>query len=83
MLRKKVINDYTSSSSDEITRSSKSSSNSESGSSEDNEAFDPEPSMSKDKKESHVTKYIERYDLRRISKKTRQDTCLNWPISFF
>ncbi|VDI73543.1 Hypothetical predicted protein [Mytilus galloprovincialis] len=36
-------------------------------SSEDNEAFDPEPSLSKDKKEkvpSHVTKYIEKYALK-------------------
>ncbi|VDH94545.1 Hypothetical predicted protein [Mytilus galloprovincialis] len=52
-------------------------------SSEDNEAFDPEPSLSKDKKEkvpSHVTKYIEKYALKGISKKTRQDMSLNWPI---
>ncbi|CAG2197965.1 unnamed protein product [Mytilus edulis] len=79
---RKVVN-HSSSSSENTSSSESSSSNSESESSEDNEAFDPEPSLSKDKKEkvpSHVTKYIEKYALKGISKKTRQDMSLNWPI---
>ncbi|VDI48421.1 Hypothetical predicted protein [Mytilus galloprovincialis] len=77
---RKVFN-HSSSFYEHTSSSESSSSNSAPESSEDNEAFDPEPSMSKDEKvPSHITKYIEKYAIKGISKRTRQNMSLNLPI---